>query len=409
MAEIIGGIGTSHVPTIGMAYDKGKQVDPDWAPLFEGYKPVSSWLAKRQPDVLVYFFNDHVSSFFFDNYPTFNIGVSPSFPVADEGSGARQLPPFRGHPKLAAHIAECLVNDEFDISVFQERALDHGCNSPLSLMWPHTPDWPGCIVPIAINVLQQPTPTALRCYKLGVAVRRAVECFPEKLTVVVVGTGGLSHQVHGERTGFNNTDWDLRFLELIERDPLELTRLRLADYIRLGGAEGAEVVMWLAMRGALSDRVNKIHQNYYLPFTTAMAVAIFEEEAATNEPPSRPYGGNPQLSGVDEIEGTYPFGILTSIRTLRINRFLWKITDPRHRILIREHPDETFKQAGLTDEECRLIRERDWIGMIHYGVNFFVMEKLARIDGISNAVVYASMRGESLEKFLMSRNVPGAR
>jgi hypothetical protein len=281
MARIIGGIGTSHVPTIGVAYDKGKQGDPAWAPLFAGYEPVARWLAERRPDVLVFFYNDHLTSFFFDLYPTFALGASERFEIADEGAGKRPLPPIRGHPRLAAHIADSLVNDEFDLAVFQDRALDHGVNSPLSLMWPHEPDWPGALVPIQVNVLQYPLPTAMRCYKLGQAMRRAIESFPEDLDVVVVGTGGLSHQIHGERAGFNNTDWDMRFLDLIERDPMQLARMKHADFVRLGGAESVEVIMWLAMRGALSDDIRKTHQNYYLATSTAMTVALFEEPAAS--------------------------------------------------------------------------------------------------------------------------------
>lgn len=280
MARILGGIGTSHVPTIGMAYDRKKRDDPDWVPLFKGYEPVAQWLAERKPDVLVFFYNDHATSFFFDLYPTFAVGVSAEFPIADEALGPRPLPPIKGHPRLARHLAESLVNDEFDIAVFQELPLDHGCNSPLTMLWSHSPDWPGAIVPIEVNVVQYPLPTALRCYKLGQAVRRAVESYPGDLKVVVVGTGGLSHQVHGERAGFNNTEWDLRFLDLIARDPASLTAMTHAELARLGGAEGVEVIMWLAMRGALSAGARKIHQNYYLPMTTAMAVAVFEEPVA---------------------------------------------------------------------------------------------------------------------------------
>jgi hypothetical protein len=281
MAIIIGGIGTSHVPTIGVAYDKRKQQDPAWAPLFAGYEPVARWLEAEKPDVLVFFYNDHATSFFFDLYPTFALGVSGAFDLPDEGAGRRPLPRIKGHPGLAIHMAESLVNDEFDLAVFQERALDHGCNSPLSLLWPHEPDWPGAIVPIAINVLQYPLPTAMRCYKLGQAVRRAILSYPEDVRVVVVGTGGLSHQIHGERTGFNNTECDMRFLDLIHKDPLQLARMRHAEYVELGGAEGVEVIMWLAMRGALSEDIRKVHESYYLPMTTAMAVALYEEPRAT--------------------------------------------------------------------------------------------------------------------------------
>ena len=277
MASIIGGIGTSHVPTIGIIYDKGRQNEPAWAPLFDGYKPVARWLEQSRPDVLLFFYNDHANSFFFDCYPTFAIGVSPTFELADEGAGSRPLPAIKGHSELAIHMAESLVNDEFDMTVFQEKPLDHGCNSPLPLLLPHKPDWPCAVVPIEINVLQYPMPTALRCYKLGQAVRRAVESFPQDLRVVVVGTGGLSHQIHGERTGFNNSEWDMQFLEWLEREPSRLTTLTHADYVRLGGAEGAEVIMWLAMRGALSNDLRKLHQNYYLATTTAMTVVLYED------------------------------------------------------------------------------------------------------------------------------------
>ncbi len=279
MAKIIGGIGTSHVPTIAMAYDRKKQSDPDWAPLFEGYEPVARWMAKRKPDVLVFFYNDHATTFLFDHYPTFALGVSDEYPIADEGLGPRPVPPLKGHAPLARHMAASLVNDDFDISVFQDLPIDHGCHSPLTMFWPPAPDWPGKIVPIEVNVLQHPLPTPLRCYKLGQAVRRAIESWPEELKVMVVGTGGLSHQLNGERAGFNNTKWDMEFLDLIERDPGKLTAMKHADYIRLGGTEGAEEIMWLAMRGALSVRAKKVHQSYYLPMTSAMAVALFEEPA----------------------------------------------------------------------------------------------------------------------------------
>ncbi len=275
MARIIGGIGTSHVPTIGVAYDKGKQSDPAWAPLFDGYKPVAAWLAEHRPDVLVFFYNDHATSFFFDLYPTFALGIGERFEIADEGAGKRPLPPLKGHLELSIHIADCLVNDEFDIATFQDRPIDHGCASPLPLLWPHDPDWPGAVVPLAINVLQYPLPTARRCWRLGQAMKRAIDSYPEDLKVVVVGTGGLSHQIHGERAGFNNEEWDRAFLDLLVRDPERLASMKHADYVRLGGAESVEQIMWLAMRGALEGPVRTVHENYYLATTTAMTVTLY--------------------------------------------------------------------------------------------------------------------------------------
>ena len=278
MAKIIGGIGTSHVPTIGAAYDNKKQNDPAWAPLFKGYEPVAQWLAEVRPDVMVMFYNDHANSFFFDNYPTFALGVSPEHTFADEGAGKRPLPDIAGHSDLAIHIGEQLINDEFDLSIFQNRPLDHGCNSPLSLLLPHAGGWPLALIPIEVNVLQYPLPTAARCYKLGQALKRAIESYPDDLRVVVVGTGGLSHQVHGERSGFNNTDWDMEFLDLIVRDPSRLTAMKHVDFVRLGGAESVETIMWLAKRGALEATIREVHRNYYLATSTAMAVTLYENE-----------------------------------------------------------------------------------------------------------------------------------
>ena len=276
MARIIGGIGTSHVPTIAMAFDKGKQDDPDWKPLFQGYEPVAKWLAERKPDVLFFCFNDHATTFFFDHYPTFALGVSEKYAIADEGTGSRNIPPLRGHAPLARHIARSLVADEFDISVFQDLPLDHGLHSPLTMMWPKSPDWPGAVIPLVVNVVQQPLPRPRRCFALGKAIRRAIDAFPEDLKVAMVGTGGLSHQMIGERAGFNDEKWDREFLDLIERDPERLAAMSVEDFMEKGGNEGAEVIMWLIMRGALDANAKKLHQNYYLPMTTAMAVALFE-------------------------------------------------------------------------------------------------------------------------------------
>jgi gallate dioxygenase len=214
MARIIGGIGTSHTPTIGFALDAGKQKDPAWAPIFAAYAPIKAWLTEKKPDVVFTIYNDHVTSFFFDHYSAFALGVGAEFDAADEGGGARQLPTMKGHPVLARHIAESLVADEFDMSFFQRRGLDHGCFSPLSLLFDHLGGWPVSIVPLAVGVLQNPVPTARRCWKLGQALRRAIESFPEDLSVAIVATGGLSHQVHGRRAGFNDPAWDKQFIDL---------------------------------------------------------------------------------------------------------------------------------------------------------------------------------------------------
>lgn len=411
MARIVGGIATSHSPTIGFALDKQKQDDPSWAPIFRAYEPVRQWLKEKKPDVLFFIFNDHVTSFFFDHYSHFALGIGESYAVADEGGGPRALPAVRGHAALAQHIGAAFAADEFDMSFFQDRSLDHGCFSPLSMLWPHEPTWPGPIVPLQVGVLLFPIPTARRCYRLGQSLRRAIESYPEDLSVAVVATGGLSHQVHGERAGFNNTAWDIQFLDLIEKDPVKLTELTHADYARLGGLEGAEVIMWLIMRGALSANVRKVHQSYYLPTMTGLATAIYENEAI--EPMAdtirayREHIGE-QLAGVAALDGTYPFTLQASVKAYRLNKFLHDLVDSSKRRRFLDDQEAAFEEAGLTAVERDLVRRRDWRGLIHYGVIFFMLEKLGAVVGVSNLHIYAAMRGQTLEDFQKTRNAPGA-
>jgi gallate dioxygenase len=408
MATILGGIASSHTPTIGFAYDQKKQDDPVWAPIFKGYEPVQRWLADKKPDVLFFIYNDHVTSFFFDHYSAFALGIGESYHPADEGGGPRQLPPMKGHTGLAHHIGAALVADEFDMSFFQDKGLDHGVLSPLSMLCPHTPDWPAKIVPLQVGVLQFPIPSARRCYKLGQSLRKAIESYPEDLKVVIVATGGLSHQVHGERAGFNNTPWDMQFLDLVEKDPGKLAELTHADYARLGGFEGSEVIMWLIMRGALSATVRKVHQTYYLPSMTGIAIAIYENEAiapmATDTKSAYLEDMSRQLKGVEQLEGTYPFTFARSVKGYRLNRFLHDLVNKPHREKFLQDPEAAFEEAGLTEEERTLVRNRDWRGLIHYGVIFFMLEKLGAVVGVSNLHIYAAMRGETLEAFQKTRN-----
>jgi gallate dioxygenase len=407
MATIVGAIATSHTPTIGFALDTHKEKDPNWAPIFEGYEPIRAWLVEKKPDVLFFIFNDHVTSFFFDHYSHFALGVGESYPVADEGGGPRRLPPAKGHPKLADHIARGLVADEFDLSFFQGKGLDHGCFSPLSVLWPHEPDWPGAIVPFQVGVLQVPGPSASRCYKLGKSLRKAIQNYPEDLKVAIVATGGLSHQVHGERAGFNNTEWDMEFMDRLEKDPESLTRITTAEYAERGGWEGAEVIMWLIMRGAMAPRVRKLHQSYYLPSMTAIGTLIFEDDVVdvSDESPAAYLDRiSHEVAGAEKLEGTYPFTLDLSVRAYRLNSFLHDLIIPEQRKKFLEDEEATFEEAGLTDEERALVRNRDWRGLIHYGVIFFMLEKLGAVVGTTNLHIYAAMRGESLEDFQKTRN-----
>ena len=407
MARIIGAIATSHTPTIGFAFDGSKQQDPVWKPIFEGYQPIADWLNEKKPDALFVIYNDHVSSFFFDHYSAFTLGIGEEYKVADEGGGPRGLPPIKGHSKLARHIGKSLMAQEFDMSFFQDKGLDHGCFSPLSVMMPHDPEWPIPIVPLQVGVLQFPVPSAARCYKLGQALRTAIESYPEDIKVALVATGGLSHQIQGERCGFNNPPWDEELMELYEKDPVALTRMTHADHARLGGMESSEVIMWLVARGALSSVVKRVHKSYYLPSMTAIATAIYENEAepmTVEQAQAARAKADFQTKGIDKLEGTYLFDLDRSVDHYRLNKFLHDLVIPEHRAMVVNDPETAFATYDLTEEERDMIRRRDWRALMQYGAIFFVLEKFAAVVGVSNLHVYAAMRGQTLEDFQKTRN-----
>ena len=409
MARIIGGIGASHSPTIGFARDTNKQNDPAWKPIFDGFAVVRDWVRKTDIDVLFMIYNDHVTSFFFDHYSAFALGIDDSYVAADEGGGPRNVPPARGHLGLSQHIAMAMVADEFDLSFFQGKPVDHGLLSPLSMMGDASDPWPGTVVPLQVGVLQLPIPSAKRMWKLGRTLRKAIESYPEDLKVAIFATGGLSHQVHGERAGFLNEDWDNEFLDLLEKEPEGLTAMRIADYAVKGGMEGAEVIMWLIMRGALSDKVRLVHKQTYAPSVTNIATLVFEDLGTAPDPREvaayRAHIAH-ELHGAETLPGTYPFTHARSQANFRINDFLHRLVIPAHRRRFIEEFDALADEYRLTQEERELIRNRRWIEMIRRGVSFFVLEKMAAVIGVSNPEVYAAFRGETLEAFLKTRKVP---
>jgi len=409
MAKIVGGIGASHTPTIGFAKDARKQDDPGWAPIFTAFDKVRDWLTRQRVDVLFMTYNDHITSFFFDHYSAFALGVDEEYHPADEGGKPRSVPPVAGHAELARHIGYSLMADEFDMSFFQGKPLDHGILSPLSVIGDETGKWHGSIVPLQVGVLQLPIPSAKRCYKLGKALRRAILSYPDDdLRVAVVATGGLSHQVHGERAGFINEEWDEEFLHLLETAPEKLADMRVAEYARLGGMEGSEVITWLIMRGALSDTVTKVHQQTYAPSVTNIGTLIFEDLGGDPDPREAEAHREHirrQLAGAEELHGTYPYTLERSRKGFRVNDFLHRLIEPAHRERFVSDFEALADEYALTEEEKDLIRRRDWIGLIRYGAIFFVLEKMAAVLGVSNPEVYASFRGETLEQFLATRKV----
>lgn len=277
MARITAGVATSHVPAIGAAIDNEKTDSDYWRPLFAGYEASKQWMASHNPDVVILVYNDHATAFSLDIVPTFAIGCADRFAPADEGWGPRRVPMVEGHPQLAAHIAQSVIEQDFDLTIVNRMDVDHGLTVPMSLMFGRPAAWPVRVIPLAVNVVLYPPPSGRRCFELGKALRRAVECFDEDLDVQIWGTGGMSHQLQGPRAGLINSPWDNAFLDRIVEDPEGLSRVPHLEYISQAGSEGIELVMWLIMRGALHERVAVRHRFYHVPASnTAVGHLVLE-------------------------------------------------------------------------------------------------------------------------------------
>ncbi len=276
MAKIVGAITTSHVPAIGRAIAKNLQQDAYWRPFFDGFVPVRQWLAEVKPDTVVVVYNDHGLNFFLDKMPTFSVGAAAEYRNADEGWGIPEVPPFQGDLDLSWHLIESLIADEFDLTTCQEMKVDHAFTLPMALLWPDQ-KWPVRTVPVCINTVQAPLPSAARCFKLGEAIGRAVESFGGDQRVLILGTGGLSHQLDGERAGFINKDFDLKFMDSLVSDPKWATQFSTHQLVEQAGTQGVELLMWLTARAALRGQVRKLHSNYHIPISnTASGLMLFE-------------------------------------------------------------------------------------------------------------------------------------
>lgn len=281
MARIIAGATTSHVPAIGAAIDNRKTDQPYWKRVFDGFEKSKELVAKLRPDVVIGIYNDHATAFSVEVVPTFALGCAPEFPPADEGWGPRPVPVVKGHPELAAHIAQSVILDEFDLTVVNKMEVDHGLTVPLNLLFGSPAEWPCPVIPLAVNVVLYPPPTGHRCFMLGRALRKAIRAYPEDLRVLVLGTGGMSHQISGPRAGLINSEFDKAFLDNLSRDPKKLTRIKHIEYMREAGAEGIELVMWLIMRGALDDQVDEVYRFYTVPASnTAVGHIILENRSS---------------------------------------------------------------------------------------------------------------------------------
>ena len=283
MAHISASVYTSHVPAIGAAIDMGKTAEPYWQPLFKGYEFSKQWMKDNQPDVIFLVYNDHATAFSLDMIPTFAIGTAAQYTPADEGWGPRPVPRVQGHPELASHIAQSVIQQDFDLTIVNKMDVDHGLTVPLSLMCGQPDAWPCPVIPFAVNVVQYPVPSGQRCFNLGKAIAKAVKSFDADLNIHIWGTGGMSHQLQGPRAGLINKDFDNAFLDKLIADPYAAAAIPHIDYVREAGSEGIELVMWLIARGAMSD-VNEgkaqphvVHRFYHVPASnTAVGHLILE-------------------------------------------------------------------------------------------------------------------------------------
>jgi protocatechuate 4,5-dioxygenase, beta chain len=278
MARITASVYTSHVPAIGAALDLGKTQEPYWQPLFKGYEFSKQWMRDNKPDVVFLVYNDHATAFSLEMIPTFAIGTAAEFQPADEGWGPRPVPKVIGHPELASHIAQSVIQDDFDLTIVNKMDVDHGLTVPLSLMCGQPNEWPCPVIPFAVNVVQYPVPSGKRCFNLGRAIRKAVESYDEDLNVHIWGTGGMSHQLQGPRAGLINAEWDNRFLDRLVTEPEALAQTPHMEYVREAGSEGIELVMWFIARGAMSDKPpRQRHRFYHVPASnTAVGHLILE-------------------------------------------------------------------------------------------------------------------------------------
>ncbi|HXX51032.1 MAG TPA: class III extradiol dioxygenase family protein [Xanthobacteraceae bacterium] len=281
MSTIIGAVGTTHVPSIGKAIAENKQNDPYWRPFFKGFDYVHHWLAVQKPDIVVVFYNDHGLNFFLDKLPTFAVGAAKEYRNEDEGWGIPVAHALAGDPDLSWHLINSLVADEFDVTMCQEMLVDHAVTIPIALMWPGEKSKPIKIVPVSINTVQHPLPSLKRCLNLGRSVGRAIERYGKELRVLIVGTGGLSHQLDGKRAGFINKHFDQLCMDKIAGDPESLIGYSIHDWVEQAGAQGVEFLNWMAMRGAMTGHVTEVHRNYHIPISnTAAATMVFENNGA---------------------------------------------------------------------------------------------------------------------------------
>ena len=280
MARVVGGLGISHSPSMGGEYDRVRREQglpqPSWQPWFDGIEAVRDAVSQLAPDHLVIVYNDHLNHFDLDTLPTLAVGVADEFPQADEGGGPRDLPTLPGDAAWGIHLLETLVDRDFDPTICLALRPDHGIYS----WFPYVFDrpWPVTITPIAVNMVCHPIPRASRLVALGRAIGEAIDSYPTDERVLVVGTGGMSHQINGARFGIANEEFNAAFLRALPEHLDTLLEIPVEEMMRVGGTEASELVLWYAMRAALPESVRALASFHTFPAITGCGALVLSTE-----------------------------------------------------------------------------------------------------------------------------------
>jgi gallate dioxygenase len=254
VAEIVGALGVPHTPFFPALVER-EGPNCETAQFFAA---VTKELAAMRPDLIVMYDTDHLNTFFFDNLPIFAMGVTDEFKGPNDEPRAVPIYTIKSRSDVAAHLRRACIESGFDLALTQEFTVDHSVVVPLHFMTPamHVP-----VIPIFVSGHVPPLPPARRCYELGVAVKRAIERWPEPLRVVVVGSGSFSLEVFGPRIapgksdGVPDPDWARRVCALLEQGATQaLLSEATQDQLLRAGNVGGELLDWIAMLGAVGER-----------------------------------------------------------------------------------------------------------------------------------------------------------
>jgi gallate dioxygenase len=244
--HIVGGFGVPHTPHYPSIVARGA---PDAEEIAAMYGEVSTRLLATRPDAIVFYTADHYNVFWETCIPIFSVGVAESaWGASDYDTVPRRELPIAS--ELATGLQRSLVRAGFDVGKSQEFELDHTIVAPMHFL---VPDEAIPIVPIFLNALIPPLPSADRCSALGAAVRAALQQ-ADAGRVAIVTSGSFSLEIAGPRTaegthvGVPDPAWMERVLELLGAGELErLVAESTEEQLWAAGNAGGETLLWIAM------------------------------------------------------------------------------------------------------------------------------------------------------------------